>query len=115
MKGIFTKAFRKSNDGESNNTRIAISIFLATIILLTVFCSFLFISVESTHHCNDDSCPICNCIEVCNSAITRIGSGLSFTVIVLHVVLELLSISKSRDNNYSYSLSPIEQKVRMNN
>ena len=87
---------------------------IAVWMLFVVLLSFFFIAVEANHECTGEDCPVCVCIEQCESALQKIGSGLIVLALQMApvllcffaVLIPVIRIAKE---------TPVLCKVRLNN
>ena len=90
--------------------RIVASLAGLMLILAMTF-SVFYIAVESGHHCEDDDCPICMCIQLCRSIIQsgRSGStGLEWSPFLLILTVIIFIAYFTID-------TPVSKRIRLNN
>ncbi|MCR4642166.1 MAG: hypothetical protein K5697_09080 [Lachnospiraceae bacterium] len=82
--------------------------------LLAVFSALLFLLAESGHVCDDDDCPVCACMQMCEEQLHRLAGSLpeaSLCFVMFFCALifvALFQLFLTRD-------TPVLRKVRLNN
>ena len=90
-----------------------LTLLTAGFFICAVMFSNAFIAVHSGHECDKEECPVCTCLELCESIIRNAGSdSLIHTFLV---VLSFVSVYKELTlmSDFSY-FTPVSQKVRLN-
>ncbi|MCR5468116.1 MAG: hypothetical protein K6F37_04070 [Lachnospiraceae bacterium] len=101
-----------SNLFSDKKTRIISGIMVFVMLIFLLFASF-FVAIEAHHDCVGEDCPICTCIEQCESIMQSAHDGLHAQVSVLPVVIFTLLFFLSGCALTADSL--VSQKVRLNN
>ena len=95
------------------NIRKLYSVIVLSVLLLFVVFSVFFIATETTHDCCGSDCPVCACIQFCESMLRQIyGDSISHGVIICAVLFCVLF------SLYLYNIIPetlVSQSVRMDN
>jgi len=82
--------------------------------LLAVFSALLFLLAESGHVCDDDDCPVCACMQMCEEQLHRLAGGLpdaSVCIIAVFCVVVLIALFQP----VLVKDTPVLRKVRLNN
>jgi len=91
-----------------------IRIVFATILVLFTIFSLYFSTVEKNHNCSGSDCPICYVIEISKENIELLKFAKIFlSVILIHPFVLKINFQKNQ-KIFSFSLSPISQKIRIN-
>ncbi|MBO7563530.1 MAG: hypothetical protein J6T40_01605 [Clostridiales bacterium] len=98
---------------KNNAKRITAGILGFLVLLILIFSSF-YIAVESDHVCCGEHCPVCITLHQCES-ILKIFHTATEKVDSDVVPLLLLSMVITFVSHFSFSETPVSQKVRMNN
>ncbi|MCR4842230.1 MAG: hypothetical protein K5840_03085 [Eubacterium sp.] len=86
---------------------------IAALMLAVVIVSAFFVAAEAGHHCDDDDCPICSCIQICESVLHQMGDGsVGVSVVTAIAAFELLTVAMPGWAEESKTL--VTAKVRMN-
>ena len=95
-----------------NKKRIS-AFILAGLLLSVILLSSAFIAIHSDHECEDEDCPICDCIRQCESNLRTAGSDILIQAAgSVFFVLFFISISLIF---VSFPLkTPVTRKVRLN-
>ncbi len=48
---------------------------MVIMLLSALLFSFVFIISEADHECKGDECPVCSCIQLCESVLSNLGLG----------------------------------------
>lgn len=97
----------------SNKMKIAIALFLCVCFFTVITFSHLFI-VEHVHHeCSGRDCPVCAQILVVEHAIQQLSTCVK-TITVLVAFAAFISVTVKVVQNNLFVITPITQKVRMN-
>ena len=92
----------------------ALAGIMATMILLVMLFSAIFIVSHTDHDCTDEDCPICACLQQCENILHGASDGSQFTAsgfIPVVLIAGFILVS------YCIVISdtPVLAKVRMNN
>ena len=98
---------------KNNAKRITAGILGFLVLLILIFSSF-YIAVESDHVCCGEHCPVCITLHQCES-ILKIFHTAKVKAVQCVVPLLILAIVIAFISLYSYSETPVSQKVRLNN
>ncbi|SKB48146.1 hypothetical protein SAMN06296386_101178 [Lachnospiraceae bacterium] len=102
----------------ARDNKLSVRIFSAVLclaLILTLFCSILFITNERDHDCSGADCPICSCMQQCAETLHLMGDG---TASVLFAFLFFISSVTAINAVQPETLIPctlVRQKVRLNN
>ena len=93
--------------------RILAAALAAAVVFLVLFSAF-YVSAEAHHVCSGEDCPICACIQLCETVVRRIGGGILASVCVLLFTAagNLLFFTEIKA---IAAATPVTQKVRLNN
>ncbi len=97
-----------------NNAKKTFIAVLGLAMLIVVLFSAIFITLETFHHCEDEDCPICAMIHMCENNLHQLGDGramLFATSIILFLIAAKIVVS---DCFYQFA-TPVSNRVRMNN
>ena len=98
---------------KSSKIKIMIALFLCCCFLTVIVFSHLFI-VEHVHHeCSGKDCPVCAQILVLEHAIQQLSTCIKILT-VLVAFAAFISATVTSVQNYLFVITPITQKVRMN-
>ena len=100
------------NHNETKNR--GISIGLCVILLFTLIFSMYFIEAEAHHHCIGADCPVCATLDMCVTAVKQISTIFFAAAFLLLSVVCNTGKKVLHTIAYSY-LTPVKEKVRMNN
>ena len=96
----------------SNSKRI-LSLVAIVATLFVVLFSSEFLSAHLDHSCNDeDNCPVCAMILVCQRSMNSIGAG----VVAVAITYALVSLQEQMDSCFDYQsvqTTLVSQKVRL--
>ncbi len=91
-----------------------ISYAISVMMIFTVFFAAFFISAEVGHHCEDEECPICECIELCEQTLHNVFDGLVIlSVAAFSASVCMLSVSLWQIHLTESTL--VSEKVQLNN
>lgn len=97
----------------SNKMRIVTALFLCVCFFTIITLSHLFI-VEHVHHeCTGRECPVCAQILAVEHAIKQLSTCMK-TITVLVAFAAFISVTVRLVQNNLFIITPITQKVRMN-
>lgn len=82
--------------------------------MLLAFVAFasLYIAHETVHECHGESCPVCECMAHCRSALEQAGAV--FVYIVAVSFAPVFCIKELRSGSGLLIHTPVDRKVRMN-
>ncbi len=87
---------------------------LGLLILMLLLFSAFFVSSEADHHCSEDHCPVCECLQQCKESLNRAGNGALLSISpVLPVFLSVISCSLYAC--LQETATPVTRKTRLNN
>ena len=98
---------------KNNAKRITAGILGFLVLLILIFSSF-YIAVESDHVCCGEHCPVCTTLHQCETVL-KIFHTAKVKAVQCVVPLLILAIVIAFISLYSYSETPVSQKVRLNN
>ena len=82
--------------------------------MLSAFASAAFIAMETEHDCEGEACHVCECIELCEAILQRVGTALP--IVTASLVLFVVSIFLGLPEVGVFCLrTPVSQKIRLNN
>ena len=101
-------------DIKNSKKKIAAGI-IATMMLLYIVLSAFFISLEANHQCCDEeNCPICVCMQICQNTLHQISDFTAVAVFAFVPVIFLLGVSFVVSLNLIKE-TPVTNKIRLNN
>lgn len=93
--------------------RITAGIMGLMMLVIVLFSAF-YIAAETDHDCTGEDCPVCACIQLCESTLRGISDGISVASSVIIPFLFILSAAALFVTAVP-SDTLISRKVRMNN
>jgi len=101
-------------DFKDSKIKIASGIIAIMMLLYIVFSAF-FISLEANHKCADEeNCPICVCMQICQNTLHQISDFTALAVFAFVPVIFLLGVSFVVSLNLIKE-TPVTNKIRLNN
>ncbi len=101
-------------DFKDSKIKIASGIIAIMMLLYIVFSTF-FISLEANHKCADEeNCPICVCMQICQNTLHQISDFTALAVFAFVPVIFLLGVSFVVSLNLIKE-TPVTNKIRLNN
>lgn len=94
--------------------RSVAAVICIAFILVTLF-SVLFIAKEANHDCSGESCPICEQLAQAEHTLKRLGSGTAEAGAVTAFVFVCFMCLSFGSVHEGAHITPVTQKVRMNN
>ena len=92
-----------------------VSGIIAMMMLLYIVFSTFFISLEANHKCEDEeNCPICVCMQICQNTLHQISDVALTCAAVFVPVLLVLGVSFITSLNLIKE-TPVTNKIRLNN
>ena len=92
-----------------------VSGIIAMMMLLYIVFSTFFISLEANHKCEDEeNCPICVCMQICQNTLHQISDFAVVAVFAFVPVLLCLGVFVSVSYNLKKE-TPVTNKIRLNN
>lgn len=92
-----------------------VSGIIAMMMLLYIVFSTFFISLEANHKCEDEeNCPICVCMQICQNTLHQISDFAVVAVFAFVPVLLCLGVSFIVSENLIKE-TPVTNKIRLNN
>ncbi|SDB08080.1 MULTISPECIES: hypothetical protein [unclassified Butyrivibrio] len=101
------------NKNQKNRIRNLIVAYFAFAMLFVVLFSAVFVSVETFHNCDGDSCPVCALLQQCENNLNQLGDGSANLYAAFLAVILFVAILELKDNVLVYS-TPVSSMVRMN-
>ncbi len=87
---------------------------LAILLFVIMSLSSFYIASEAGHHCHDDECPICACMQACEQVLSGTmgadGAGMICLVPAFLIFQKVLCADLQH-----FFETPVSQKVRLNN
>lgn len=91
-----------------------VSLPVCALLLILTLMSAYFIAAESIHECHEEDCPVCATLEVCEAVLNRIGGALPIACIA-SIDYMVMALCVKTVKPFVTVLSPVEEKIRMNN
>jgi hypothetical protein len=92
-----------------------VSGIIAMMMLLYIVFSTFFISLEANHKCEDEeNCPICVCMQICQNTLHQISDFTAVAVVSFVPVLLCVGVSFVISDNLVKE-TPVTNKIRLNN
>ena len=88
-------------------------IILGLIALVSMLFSVCLSCAETHHHCNDEDCPICACINHCSETLRELSNGIALLVLVFFVSAAARGIKAFFICTGTLD-TPVSLKVRLN-
>ena len=99
---------------KDSKLKIAAGIIVMMMLLYIIFSTF-FISLEANHHCEDEeNCPICVCMQICQNTLHQISDTALTCAAVFVPALLVLGVSFTA-SLYLIKETPVTNKIRLNN
>ena len=102
-----------SNSKTFNSIKKIVSILIGMMMLLMILTSAYFLAHEAMHKCDDEDCPVCECIHICEEALKRLSNASE-----VFVALMMFGVILSADNEIYEPLlmitTPVNRKIRLN-
>ena len=96
-----------------NSIKKTLATLIGMMILLTILASSYFLAHEAAHKCDDEDCPVCECIHICEEALKRLSNASE-----VFVALMMFGVILSADNEINepllISTTPVNRKIRLN-
>ena len=96
------------------NSKKIIAVIMGIMMLVVVLISASYVAVESVHDCTGEECPICACINQCESTLRQVGGGVDlqaeFILPVFFILITAVSASAALTAE-----TPVSRKIRLNN
>ncbi len=105
--------FRIDNE-KHNKVFNSFALFISLAMLVVMLFSAFYITMESSHDCDGDGCPICAMIQQCENNLNQIGSGLILLATIVGVTHLLSACIKKADGFFMYP-TLVSNMVRLNN
>lgn len=96
------------------NSNKIIAAIMGVMMLVVVLVSASYIAVESGHDCTGEECPICACINQCESTLREVGGGVDFQADTVLPVVFILIMAVSGSAILTAE-TPVSRKIRLNN
>ncbi len=97
----------------SKSKKITAGIIIFMMFFVVLFSAF-FIATEANHHCEDENCPICALIAMCEHTLRQAGDGAVRLITVLFPIsFILIAVFLQETGRQQETL--ISKKVRLNN
>ena len=99
----------------STNSRIikTLAAVTATALLLVIVLAGIFIVMEADHDCEGEDCPVCQCLENCQTTIRQLGSVTVAASISLFSFFILITAYFHITEVFCND-TPVSAKVRLN-
>ena len=99
---------------KTSNFKKFIAIITLIAMVSVLFMSTKIVICNAKHHCNDShNCPICQMVEMAESSIRIIGSGIITSVCLVLIATKMI-LSNAPKTAFVINNSLIAQKVRLN-
>lgn len=91
-----------------------IAAVLSIVVLLSLVFSVYFIQAEAHHDCIGDDCPICATLDLCEATVKQLSASMCacFSILISFACIDLV---KSWHVISFRHLTPVDEKIRMNN
>ena len=96
------------------NSNKIIAAIMGVMMLVVVLVSASYVAVESGHDCTGEECPICACINQCESTLRQVGGGVDFQADTVLPVVFILTMAVSGSAILTAE-TPVSRKIRLNN
>ena len=96
------------------NSNKIIAGVMGIMMLLVVLVSASYVAVESGHDCTGEECPICACINQCESTLREVGGGVDFQAESVLPVFFILIMAVPGSLSLTAE-TPVSRKTRLNN
>ena len=98
---------------KDSKLKIAAGVIAMMMLLYIVFSTF-FISLEANHKCEDEeNCPICVCMQICQNTLHQISDFIAVAVVSFVPVLLCVGVSFVISDNLVKE-TPVSYKIRLN-
>ena len=98
---------------KDSKLKIAVGVIAMMMLLYIVFSTF-FISLEANHKCEDEeNCPICVCMQICQNTLHQISDFIAVAVVSFVPVLLCVGVSFVISDNLVKE-TPVSYKIRLN-
>jgi len=95
---------------KKNIAKKTVAIFAGMMMLFAMTFSLFYLAAEAHHHCEDENCPICECLRLCKNIIQqneykkeiKVFSLLQVFTAVVSTIVVLYE-------------TPVSKKIRLNN
>ena len=104
---------RRKENASSDKGRMLAAIAASVILLAFVLCSTFFLATEASHHCNEEDCPICICIEKCEVALLTMAC-ISIAICVFCILRDLRARKFCSNLFFLEEDTPVLLRVRLN-
>ena len=99
--------------GTTSSKKIVAGIAAFAVLFLVLFSAF-FICVEADHDCSGEDCPVCACIQMCETIIRQMIEKL--VIAGLFCALAVFFLFLNRDEAaFFVQETPVSLKIRKNN
>ena len=102
-----------SNSKTFNSIKKIVSILIGMMMLLMILTSAYFLAHEAMHKCDDEDCPVFECIHIFEEALKRLSKASE-----VFVALMMFGVILSADNEINEPLlmitTPVNRKIRLN-
>ena len=97
--------------GKGRSRRLMI--VLGLIALVSMLFSVCLSCVETHHHCHEDDCPICACINHCRETLRELSNGIALFAVVFFGLAAVQGIKAFLVCACTFD-TPVSLKVRLN-
>ena len=102
-------------EARSNSTFIkTFAAITATAMLLVILLAGIFIILEADHDCEGEDCPVCECLEQCQTTLHQLGAVVISGKAIIFPIL-LIIVSGIHFVRVIRKETPVSIKVRLNN
>lgn len=91
-----------------------LSITVIFMLCLVVMFSSYYIASENNHDCSGENCPICFQINMCESTVKSIGTGVAAAAFTAVAVFVLILSSLKNSDSFLFE-TPVSLKVKLTN
>ena len=89
------------------------SLVIITLLLAMVVLSAFFLGHEAGHHCEDDHCEVCACLEICEAVLQKLQGAGPLVLTLLFVIVSVAAAGLAVTDPM-LRLTPVDEKVRLN-
>ncbi|MCR4713883.1 MAG: hypothetical protein K5751_05820 [Treponemataceae bacterium] len=87
-----------------------VAIFAGAMMLFAMTFSLFYLAIETHHHCEDENCPICECLRLCKNIIQQNDFANKTKVVSFLQILPVVFLI-----DFFLYETPVSKKIRLNN
>ncbi len=106
---------KRLNDLTTDRRSFTAGIAIIAMLVLVLISSY-YLAFEADHriHCDEDECPVCDCIQICEGILHDMSDGTTIPVFtVLPIIAAAFLLSFFKCNEIFGTL--VSKKIRLNN